>query len=125
MTPKEYQKLAHNTEAPITFALAKRLVRYGRLIHATEGMSTEVGEFTDVLKKTVFYGKELDMVNLSEEIGDLMWYVALACNALKLDLEQIMETNIAKLTARYPDKFTEDSALNRDLDKERKVLDEN
>ena len=45
-----------------------------RLIHACMGMQTETAEFTDALKKAIFYGKTLDVVNLKEELGYLLWY---------------------------------------------------
>lgn len=94
-----------------------------RLLHAALGLQTEAGEFADPIKKYVFYGKPIDHVLLEEELGDLTWYIALACNALGLDMMAVMEKNVAKLKQRYPEKFTEDKALNRDLDAERKILE--
>jgi NTP pyrophosphatase (non-canonical NTP hydrolase) len=98
------------------------------LLHAGMGLCTESGEFMDMLKKHIFYGKELDRVNLVEELGDDLWYVALAIKGLKnkiqqLSLDSILLNNIEKLTERYPNKFTEDAALNRDLDAEREILE--
>lgn len=93
------------------------------LLHASMGMVTEAGEFQDMIKKHIFYGKERDDVNLKEEIGDILWYCAIALNALGTDFESVMQTNIDKLAARYPDKFTEDKAIDRDLDKEREILE--
>lgn len=94
-----------------------------RLLHAGIGVATEGGEFLDALKKHLFYGKPLDRTNLKEEIGDLFWYLAIACDELGTTFEEVQATNIAKLTARYPDKFTEDKAENRDLGAERKILE--
>ena len=94
-----------------------------RLLHAGIGMVTEAGEFIDALKKHIFYGKELDRVNLAEEIGDMFWYIAIACDELKVSFEEVQATNIAKLKARYPDKFSLESAENRDLVKERQILE--
>lgn len=94
-----------------------------RLLHAAIGMCTETGELQDQLKKHIFYGKPLDTTNLVEEMGDLMWYVGIMCDALKVSLEDVMIKNIAKLKARYPEKFTEDKALNRNLFDEREVLE--
>jgi NTP pyrophosphatase (non-canonical NTP hydrolase) len=93
------------------------------LLHASIGMQTESAEFSDMLKKHIFYGKPLDKVNLAEEIGDQLWYIAMALRALDTDFETVMERNIAKLKARYPDKFTLELAENRDLDKERAILE--
>lgn len=125
MTPKEYQGLAERTEtkdfANIIFRIDdNQLIR---LIHASQGLTTEAGEFVDALKRHFFYGKDLDAVNLQEELGDIMWYVALGCNALGVSLESVMERNIEKLRVRYPEKFEEDKALCRDLPAERETLE--
>lgn len=101
-----------------------------RLLHAFMGLSTEVGEIVDALKKHIFYGKSLDLINLAEEFGDCEWYKAIGVDALsKLlnrepeDLEKmIKQINIEKLQKRYPGKFSEDNANNRNLDAERDIL---
>ena len=93
------------------------------LLHAAMGITTESGELMDAFKRKLFYGKELDVVNLKEEVGDMMWYVAILLRELDLDFHEILQLNIDKLRARYPDKFTEFDALNRDLDKERNILE--
>lgn len=124
MEPDKYCQSAHCTEALPEDAMVNRIDNQVlRILHASFGLCTEAGEFQDALKKHIFYGKKLDFVNLQEEIGDIMWYVALACNAMGVSLDKIMETNIAKLKARYPYKFTSEKAQNRDLDKERKILE--
>jgi NTP pyrophosphatase (non-canonical NTP hydrolase) len=91
------------------------------LLHASMGLCTEAGEFTDMLKKYIFYGRELDEINLLEELGDDFWYAALAIHRLKSKMDSVMSRNIQKLAKRYPDKFTEVSALNRDLEAEREI----
>lgn len=96
-----------------------------RLLHAGIGLATESGEFLDALKKSVFYGKELDRVNLKEELGDILWYMAIAMDALGTDFETEMEKNIKKLKARYGERFSKEAAENRDLEKEREILEEN
>lgn len=94
-----------------------------RLTHAALGMNTEAGEFLDVIKKYLFYGKDIDYVNLREELGDLCWYIGLACDVLDTNFDEVQRQNITKLEARYPEKFDANMAVNRDLDKERKVLE--
>lgn len=94
-----------------------------RLLHAGLGLATEAGEFLDQLKKQLFYGKPLDTTNLVEELGDHMWYIAIACDQLGVSLEQVMQINIDKLKARYPVKFTKEAALERNLPVERVVLE--
>lgn len=93
------------------------------LLHAALGLATEAAEIADALKKHIYYGKPLDKVNLAEEIGDQMWYCAIVARELGLTFEQIQETNIQKLKARYGEKFTEEAAVNRNLDKEREILE--
>ena len=96
-----------------------------RLLHAGMGISTEAGEFLDSLKKRIYYGKELDVTNLAEELGDVVWYVGEACRALGISLDDVFAANLAKLHKRYGGEFSESSATTRDLDAERKTLEEN
>lgn len=90
--------------------------------HMLFGMMTELGELVDSYKKHYAYGKKLDMVNVMEEMGDIMWYWAGLCTITGINPEYALTVNIQKLKARYPEKFTEDLAVNRDLEKERKIL---
>lgn len=93
------------------------------LLHGAVGICTEGGELLDTLKKFIFYGKNLDTVNIVEEIGDVLWYIGLICLTLDIPLEEVMTKNINKLKVRYPEKFIKDNAINRDLQKEREVLE--
>ena len=93
-------------------------------IHMALGIVTEAGELADVFKKNLAYDKPIDWVNVQEEIGDLLWYIAGLCNINGFDLENILQNNIDKLTARYPEKFTQENAISRNLEKERKILEE-
>lgn len=95
-----------------------------KMLHGSMGISTEAGELEDALKKYIFYGKELDTVNIIEEIGDLLYYCSMILNALDVDFETAMTKVIAKLKTRYPKGFTEHDAINRDLNIERNVLEE-
>lgn len=94
-----------------------------RLIHAVTGISTEAGEMLDSLKKAMFYGKPVDVVNMLEELGDLQYYIGLACAVYGWSFEDLWESNQKKLKTRYPEKFAQDKALNRNLDAERAVLE--
>lgn len=125
MNSKQYIKDATRTESTNFTAMNERLNDDGlkRLLHAGIGLSTEAGEFLDALKKHIFYGKELDKVNLAEEMGDLFWYMAIVADELGFEFEEVMEKNIAKLKARYGEKFTEEAADKRDLNREREILD--
>ena len=98
-------------------------------LHGIIGIATEAGELCEALLKsaTEIDGEGLpigiDRANLEEELGDVMWYAALLCRAHGFTFEKIMDKNIAKLKARYPDKFSESDAVNRNLKKERKILE--
>ena len=90
-----------------------------RLLTASIGLSGEVGEFNDIVKKCVFQGKEMDedvVTHLKSELGDIMWYVAQGCMALGTDIEEIIDINTAKLKDRYPGGFDEFRSENRDGD---------
>lgn len=69
------------------------------------GLCGEAGEFTELIKKHVFHGKALDIEAAKKELGDVAWYLASACTALNLSLQEVMEANIEKLKKRYPEKF--------------------
>ena len=127
MQPNEYQKLASRTEcnqmrANTIFYIDHPLST--RLNHAVLGLSGEVGELAGALERWLHYGLKLDLTNVKEEIGDCLWYIALACNALEVDLSDVMESNIAKLRKRYPDKFDKAQAKeqNRDRQAERDTV---
>jgi NTP pyrophosphatase (non-canonical NTP hydrolase) len=123
MTPDEYIKLCLRTEPDYDFESVGRITP--GMQHAVDGMVTEVGELVDAFKRHKFYKKELDKVNVVEEMGDVCWYLSIMLKELGVSWEQMWEWNIMKLQKRFPDKFSEDKALNRDLDSERKVLEEN
>lgn len=117
MQIKEYCEKAKRTLADLKYREKDNL-------HMILGMTTEVGELADIYKKNLAYKKDIDEVNAKEELGDITWYIANMCNINGWDLEEILETNIAKLQTRYPEKFTEFNATNRNLDKERQVLEQ-
>ena len=77
-----------------------------RLLTASVGMSAEAGEFTEVVKKIIFQGKpvtEENLFHLKRELGDIMWYVSQACIGLDISIEEVIQMNFEKLSARYPE----------------------
>lgn len=93
-------------------------------VHALIGMVTEAGELAKALFEAIATGDPLDEVNLKEEIGDLAWYQALGMKSLNSELGEALQRNIDKLRKRYPDKFTSEHAINRDVVAEREVLEQ-
>lgn len=83
------------------------------LNHALHGLCSETGEIAHTIKKHIIYEQPFDTQNAKEEIGDLMWYVALFCHATGISLEEAMHQNIAKLMKRYPDAFSPEAAMAR------------
>lgn len=83
----------------------KESVDIGGIFNACLGMSGEVGEFNDMIKKWVFHEKELDMEHAKKEAGDILWYVVMLCESFGWNMEEIMQMNVDKLKARYPDGF--------------------
>lgn len=92
-----------------------------RVFHAVVGIATEATELVEALSNGIAGAP--DTVNLQEEVGDLCWYQAILIDAVGGDWDGVLERNIAKLRARYPDKFTNENAINRDTATERKILE--
>jgi|TARA_B110000977_G_scaffold191138_1_gene262862 NTP pyrophosphatase (non-canonical NTP hydrolase) len=79
-----------------------------RVMTSAIGMLAESGEFTEVLKKMVFQGKEFNEDNrfhMKRELGDILWYWIQGCIALGYTPDEVMDENIKKLEARYPNGF--------------------
>ena len=77
-----------------------------QLLTSAFGLSAEAGEFTEVVKKIVFQGKpynEENVFHLKRELGDICWYMAQALMALDTDFNEILDMNVEKLSARYPE----------------------
>jgi NTP pyrophosphatase (non-canonical NTP hydrolase) len=106
MTINEYQKLAMTTLNP---ALSEKEV----LLNGVMGLCGESGEAIDLVKKWMMQGHELDKAHLAKELGDVAWYLAETATAIGYDLETILQANIDKLKARYPDGFTADRSMHR------------
>ncbi len=117
MTFEKYKQIQQRTESTVDEP------NEIRIDHATDGIVTEAGELKDNIKKYKWYGADIDRANLKEELGDLLWYFALACNVLNCTLEELIDMNVEKLTIRYPEKFSADNAAFRNLDAERAIFE--
>lgn len=106
MTVNEYQKLAIRT---LGLTRSKRDL----LINGVMGLCGESGEAIDIVKKWMAQGHELDKKHLTEELGDVAWYLAETATALDLSLEDILQANIDKLKKRYPEGFDTERSVNR------------
>ena len=91
--------------------------KHGAELHAAIGIAGEAGEVLDAVKKAWAYGKPLDVANIKEELGDILFYVQAMANTLDMTVQDIMDANVAKLAKRYPEGvFTQRHAIER-LDK--------
>jgi len=108
---QEYQKLAARTliSAP-GFHLSDVEIM---AVWDTVGLAGEAGEVADLIKKGIFHRHGLDIKKISEELGDLLWYIAALCTTLDLDMSKIMQANIDKLQIRYPNGYSHDDSLLR------------
>ena len=83
-------------------------VQWSRLMTSAIGMLAESGEFTEIMKKIFFQGKEMTEENrfhMKRELGDVLWYWIQGCIALGYSPEEVMQENITKLEKRYPNGF--------------------
>ena len=106
MNANEYQTLAMATLNP---ALSKKDV----LINAVMCLCGESGEAIDIVKKHLHQGHELDRETLVKELGDIAWYLAEAAYALNIPLDDVLQQNIDKLRARYPQGFDTAKSIHR------------
>jgi NTP pyrophosphatase (non-canonical NTP hydrolase) len=126
-TQKYVDFVKETTSAPSLdyHALASRLseleatgANVTQMMTAAFGLSAEAGEFTEVVKKIVFQGKpytEENIFHMKRELGDIMWYLAQACMALDISIDEVIQMNFDKLSSRYPEgSFSIDRSENRE-----------
>ena len=108
MTINEYQAAALRT------AQTDKLSASDLLLNAALGLCGESGEVADLVKKHRFQGHDLDIDHVAKELGDISWYLAVGAYSIGYDLEKILQMNVDKLKARYPNGFSTDRSLHRD-----------
>lgn len=81
-------------------------VNAASLMTGAIGLSSEGGEFAEIVKKCIFQGKPMDdetIFHCKRELGDIMWYWITSCRSLGLDPNEVIAENVNKLKSRYPD----------------------
>ena len=86
------------------------------LMNALMGLCGESGEAIDLMKKHLYQGHELDREKLIKELGDVAWYLAEAATGLNIDLSEVLQRNLDKLHARYPQGFSTANSQNREAE---------
>ena len=95
----------YNRMIEIETTESKTKVNCASLMTGAIGLSSEGGEFAEIVKKCVFQGKPMDdetIFHCKRELGDIMWYWITSCRALGLDPNEVVEENVNKLKSRYP-----------------------
>lgn len=103
LTINEYQKLAMRTANPECIELK----------NVGLGIAGEAGEVADLIKKHLCHGHPLDKLKIMKELGDVAWYIALGCETLGVDMGSVLQMNINKLKARYPEGFDSNLSQHR------------
>ena len=109
MDINEYQKEAMTLLNP---ALTEKDV----LMNALMGLCGESGEAIDIMKKHLYQGHALDREKLIKELGDIAWYLAEAATGLNIDLSEVLQRNLDKLHARYPQGFSTERSMHREAE---------
>jgi len=101
MNLDEYQQAALRTVNP---SLDER----DRLVDASVGLVEEAAELLGLVRKQVFQRRDVDQARLTEELGDVLWCLAVTAHTLGIPLSQIAHANQEKLQRRHPDGFRSD-----------------
>ena len=108
MTLNEYQALAQRTSR-------KDISPDDHLFNGILGLAGETGECADLVKKHFYQdGREI-IQNLKDEAGDVLWYVVEVISAMGWTLEEVAQHNVEKLKRRYPEGFSADRSLHREV----------
>jgi len=105
VTSKESNQLSEMFYATKELETKNPNVNMSLLLTGGIGLSSETGEFNEIVKKCIFQGKPLNdetVFHCKRELGDIMWYWISSCRALGLDPNEVIEENVNKLKARYP-----------------------
>ena len=105
MTFDEYQKLASRT-------INKALTDTDKEAHALLGLASETGELLGLYQKSM-QGHEFNDEHMLKECGDILWMLAELMTTCGYSLDEVAQTNIDKLRARYPDGFDAEHRLHR------------
>ena len=83
---------------------AKKFAQYPKgYIYPVLGLAGEAGEVVEKFKKlfrSQIQPSENDKIEISKELGDVLWYVATICTELGLSLQDVADKNIEKLESR-------------------------
>lgn len=115
----EYSYIMRAYILDVKRTMPDELKKQDRINNICYGLGGESGEILDYLKKVFYHKQVFNPKILSEEIGDLFWYICALMYEYDLDFTQILRQNIEKRKKRYPNGFNPlDSLLRKDKDNE-------
>lgn len=104
MKANDYQKLAARTlidQPDFEISPAQVMISWNAL-----GLAGEAGEVVDLIKKGIYHQRGIDRNEVKKELGDVLWYLSALCKQFDFTLEEVMEHNINKLKARFPEGYS-------------------
>ena len=112
MSPTDYQILAARTliKTP-DFQITPEQVM---IVWTATGLAGEAGEVSELIKKGIFHQQGIDREKMKKELGDVLWYLSGLAGQFGITLDEIMEHNIEKLKARFPDGWDADRSRFRE-----------
>jgi NTP pyrophosphatase (non-canonical NTP hydrolase) len=97
-----YQQFVNTIVKPGDEIIRQLTPQQAHLLHMAVGVSGEAGELLDAIKKHCVYQKQINMENVIEEAGDILFYLTGLLNDLNISVEDCVKANIDKLSKRYP-----------------------
>lgn len=97
--------------------LFKQMTEPMMAMHCALGVSGEAGELADAIKKEYIYNKPRDLEHITEELGDLLFYVHATLNHYSLREQDVLQRNAIKLQKRYASLTYSDAAAQARADK--------
>jgi len=76
-----------------------------RLLDAAAGLAEEAGEVLGLVRKRIFQRRDAGRERFVEELGDVLWCLAITADALGFSLGEVAEANRRKLEQRHPQGF--------------------
>lgn len=97
------------------YEVADLTPEHAHFIHMTVGVVGEAGELADAIVQHVSGAKpELDVENVREEVGDLLFYLQGIIGVLGISLDEVILANKAKLLGkRYKNGYSDKAAQER------------
>jgi len=123
--PKDYRQFVRSLCKAGSIIAAELTPDDAHKLHMAVGASGEAGELLDAIKKAVIYRKPLDIANVREECGDILFYVTGLLDSIGCNLDEVISENMAKLSTRYHSlAYSNHAAITR-ADKQTAAVDKN